>query len=111
MDAEFYCADAVPGNGWPEANTLRALERARETKALAAADADQLIENYRQLPAAGADFTPLEFRGRNRFCRTRLRRITAFPCAVVSRLPEAFRAALAKWRQAIREVYSKVFQP
>ncbi len=47
MDAEFIAQALCLENGWQEANTLRALERARDAGVLP--DADKLIENYRQL--------------------------------------------------------------
>ena len=49
MDAEFIAQASCIENGWQEANTLRALECARDAGALNKADAEKLIENYRQL--------------------------------------------------------------
>lgn len=49
IDAEFVAQALCLANGWQEANTLRALQLAREKRALAGTDANLLIENYRQL--------------------------------------------------------------
>src|SRR6185503_2078022 len=49
IDAEFIAQTLCLAHGWHEANTLRALERARDERALPRPDADCLIENYRQL--------------------------------------------------------------
>jgi len=49
MDAEFLAQTFCLAHGWQEANTLRALLRAQESRALAGRDAAQLIDNYRQL--------------------------------------------------------------
>ena len=47
MDAEFIAQALCLENGWQEANTLRALERAREAGSLP--DAEKLLDNYRKL--------------------------------------------------------------
>lgn len=48
-DAEFLAQSFCLARGWHEPNTLRALERARQSGALPAKDANTLIANYRQL--------------------------------------------------------------
>jgi glutamate-ammonia-ligase adenylyltransferase len=49
MDAEFIAQTLCLAHGWREPNTLRALEHARQTAALPAAAAGELITNYRRL--------------------------------------------------------------
>jgi glutamate-ammonia-ligase adenylyltransferase len=110
MDAEFIAQTLCLENGWREANTLRALERARETGTLAAGDAVKLIENYRQLRQLERILRRWSFEGETvlpddpaPYYRVSVR------CGFST--PEAFREALAQWRHAIREVYLKFFQP
>jgi glutamate-ammonia-ligase adenylyltransferase len=106
MDAEFIAQALCLENGWHEANTLRALERGRESGALP--DAGKLLENYRQLRRLEGILRRWSYEGETvlpvdpaPYYRVSMR------CGVES--PEAFRAALAKWRAAVREVYLKVF--
>jgi glutamate-ammonia-ligase adenylyltransferase len=106
MDAEFIAQVLCLEFGWHEPNTLRALERAREKEALP--DAISLIENYRQLRRVEAILRRWSDEGETAlpddapaFYRVSIR------CGFYS--PEQFRTALAKWRQAIRKVYDKVF--
>ncbi len=104
MDAEFIAQTLGMENGWHEPNTLRALERAQEILP----DAGKLIENYRQLRRVEAILRRWSDEGETvlpddapAFYRVSVR------CGFDS--PETFRAALAKWRRGIREVYRKVF--
>jgi [glutamine synthetase] adenylyltransferase / [glutamine synthetase]-adenylyl-L-tyrosine phosphorylase len=106
MDAEFIAQTLCLENGWHEPNTLHALERARKDKILP--EAEKLIENYRQLRRVEAILRRWSDEGETvlpddapAFYRVSVR------CGFDA--PEKFRAALAKWRQAIRNVYSKVF--
>lgn len=106
MDCEFIAQTLCLEHGWHEPGTLRALERARENKVLP--DADKLIENYAQLRRVEAILRRWSDEGEAvlpddapAFYRVSVR------CGFDS--PEAFRAALAKWRKGIRTVYSKVF--
>lgn len=106
MDAEFIAQALCLENGWHEPNTLRALERGRENKILP--DAEKLIENYRQLRRVEAILRRWSDEGETvlpddapAFYRVSVR------CGFDT--PEAFRTALAQWRQAIRDVYRKVF--
>jgi glutamate-ammonia-ligase adenylyltransferase len=108
MDAEFVAQVLCMENGWQEANTLRALERAREARALPGAD--QLIENYRQLRRVEGILRRWSYEGETvlpddpaPYYRVAVR--CGFSC------PEAFRQTLATWRKAIREVYLKFFLP
>jgi glutamate-ammonia-ligase adenylyltransferase len=106
MDAEFIAQALCLENGWQEANTLRALERAREAGALP--DAEKLLDNYRKLRRVEGILRRWSYEGETvlpddpaPYYRVSVR------CGFST--PEEFRKALAKWRQAIREVYRKVF--
>jgi glutamate-ammonia-ligase adenylyltransferase len=105
IDAEFIAQVLCLENGWHEPNTLRALERGRESKTLP--QAEKLIANYRRLRRVEAILRRWSDEGETvlpedapAFYRVSVR------CGFDS--PEAFRAALAKWRRAIREVYDAV---
>jgi glutamine synthetase adenylyltransferase len=106
VDAEFVAQALCLENGWQEANTLRVLERGRETGVLP--DADKLITNYRQLRRVEGILRRWSYEGETvlpddpaPFCRVSVR------CGFAT--PQAFRDALASCRRAIREVYQKVF--
>jgi glutamine synthetase adenylyltransferase len=106
MDAEFIAQALCMKNGWHDPNTLRGLERAHDNKMLP--DAEKFIETYRQLRRVEAILRRWSDEGEAvlpddeaAFYRVSVR------CGFDS--PEAFRAALAKWRQEIRKVYRKVF--
>lgn len=49
VDAEFIAQTLAMELGWAEPNTLRALTRARDEAALPRAEAEALLENYREL--------------------------------------------------------------
>jgi [glutamine synthetase] adenylyltransferase / [glutamine synthetase]-adenylyl-L-tyrosine phosphorylase len=107
MDAEFIAQTLSLANGWQEANTLRALLRARQTGALETKDADALIENYRQLRRVEGILRRWSFEGETvlpdeaaPFYRVAVR------CGFAT--PEDFRRALKMYRQTIRAVYDKV---
>jgi glutamate-ammonia-ligase adenylyltransferase len=106
MDAEFIAQALCLENGWQEANTLRALERAREAGVLP--DAEKLLDNYRKLRRVEGILRRWSYAGETvlpddgaAFYRVSVR------CGFST--PEEFSKALAKWRKAIREVYEKVF--
>jgi glutamate-ammonia-ligase adenylyltransferase len=108
MDAEFIAQAMCLEHGWREPNTLVALQRIRGDKVLPAADADKLLDNYRQLRRLESILRRWSFEGEvvlpadpAPYYRVSVR------CGFDS--PEAFRDALARWRKAIREVYLKVF--
>lgn len=108
MDAEFIAQALCLDHGWQEANTLRALERGRADAVLP--EAEKLIENYRQLRRLEGILRRWSYEGETvlpddpaPYYRVSVR------CGFAT--PDAFRAALAGWRCAIREVYLKVFQP
>jgi glutamate-ammonia-ligase adenylyltransferase len=107
MDAEFIAQTLCLDNGWQEANTLHALERGRAAGVLP--EADQLIENYRQLRRLEGILRRWSYEGETvlpddpaPYYRVSVR------CGFGT--PDDFREALADWRCAIREVYLKVFQ-
>jgi glutamate-ammonia-ligase adenylyltransferase len=108
VDAEFVAQALCLEHGWQEANTLRALERGRESGALP--DADKLIANYRQLRRVEGILRRWSYEGETvlpddpaPFYRVSVR------CGFET--PQAFQDALAEWRRAIRQVYSKMFPP
>jgi glutamate-ammonia-ligase adenylyltransferase len=127
MDAEFIAQALCLENGWQEANTLHALERARaavgvqsldcvtakgtlkrELQPLTRGDFEKLLENYRRLRRVEGILRRWSYEGETvlpdeeaAFYRVSVR------CGFST--PEEFGKALAKWRKAIREVYKEVF--
>jgi glutamate-ammonia-ligase adenylyltransferase len=107
MDAEFIAQALALEQGWQEANTLRVLEQGRKAGVLPGAD--RLIRNYRQLRRLEGILRRWSYEGETvlpddpaPYYRVAVR------CGFTT--PEAFRAALAGWRRAIREVYLGVFE-
>jgi glutamate-ammonia-ligase adenylyltransferase len=107
IDAEFIAQTLCLEHGWREPNTLRALERARKEGVLSERDAKILIENYRALRRVEAILRRWSYEGETvlpsepaPFYRVSVR------CSFDS--PEAFREALATWRQNIRAIYNKI---
>lgn len=107
IDAEFIAQVLCLANGWNQPNTLRALERGRETQALAESDAAVLIENYCKLRRIEGILRRWSFAG-----ETLLPDEPAPLCRVAVRCGFAngddFMNALAGWRKAIRGVYLKL---
>jgi len=109
MDAEFIAQTLCLANGWQEANTLKALERARAAKVLPNDDAESLIENYRKLrriegilrrwSLEGETLLPVDPAPLNR---------VAIRCGF--RTAQAFMKAVGDYRKAIRGVYLKLFE-
>jgi glutamate-ammonia-ligase adenylyltransferase len=106
MDAEFIAQTLCLENGWQEANTLRALERGRDAGVLP--NADKLLESYRHLRRVEGILRRWSYEGEvvlpddpAPYYRVSVR------CGFLK--PEEFKRALAKWRQAIRAAYAKVF--
>jgi glutamate-ammonia-ligase adenylyltransferase len=106
MDAEFIAQTLCLENGWQEANTMRALERGRDTGVLS--EAAKLIENYRQLRRLEGILRRWSYEGETvlpdepePYYRVSVR------CGFGT--PEEFQEALAGWRKAVREVYQRVF--
>jgi glutamine synthetase adenylyltransferase len=107
VDSEFIAQALCLENGWLQANTLCALERAREAGVLP--DPDKLLDNYRKLRCVVGILRRWSYEGETvlpddpaPYYRVSVR------CGFAT--PEAFRKAVAGWRQAIREVYAKVFK-
>ncbi len=107
MDAEFIAQALCLEHGWQEPSTLKALERAKVTGQLPLAD--QLIANYRWLRRVEGILRRWSYEGETMlpddpapFYRVAIR------CGFDG--SEAFRAALAGYREKIREVYLKVFR-
>jgi glutamate-ammonia-ligase adenylyltransferase len=108
VDAEFIAQTLCLAHGWHEPNTLRALQRARDAGALPRGDADLLIENYRPLRRIEGILRRWSFEGETElpvdpapFYRVSVR------CGFAT--PKAFADAVAGYRRAIRQVYTKVF--
>lgn len=106
VDAEFIAQTLCLENGWHEPNTLRALERGRGVGGFS--EADKLLENYRQLRRVEGILRRWSYEGETElpdepeaFYRVAVR------CGFST--PETFRAELAGWRQAVREVYAGYF--
>ena len=109
MDAEFIAQTLCLANGWQEANTLKALERARAAKVLPNDDAESLIENYRKLrriegilrrwSLEGETLLPVDPAPLNR---------VAIRCGF--RTAQAFMKAVEDYRKGIRNVYLKLFE-
>src|SRR5262249_37171094 len=106
MDAEFVAQTLCLENGWQEANTLRALERGQVTGTLP--EAEKLIANYRRLRRVEGILRRWSYEGEivlpddpAPFYRVSVR--CGFPSS------EAFRAAVASWRAAIRDVFTILF--
>jgi glutamate-ammonia-ligase adenylyltransferase len=104
MDAEFIAQALCLENGWREANTLRALERARNAGVLP--NADQLIDSYRRLRRVEGILRRWSYEGETvlpedaeAFYRVSVR------CGFAT--PDAFRQAMGEWRREIRQAYSK----
>jgi [glutamine synthetase] adenylyltransferase / [glutamine synthetase]-adenylyl-L-tyrosine phosphorylase len=107
IDAEFIAQALCLEHGWQEPNTVRVLERARDTKAIDPAQAASLIENYGKLRRVEAILRRWSYEGETvlpadpaPFYRVSVR--CGFPT------PEAFRQSVLGYRKAIREVYVKV---
>ena len=108
IDAEFIAQMFCLEHGWPEGNTLRALERARSTKGLSASLAGPLIENYGHLRRVEAILRRWSFVG-----ETLLPDDDAALYRVGVRCGSGnaadFMNAIGQYRRAIRAVYKKVF--
>jgi [glutamine synthetase] adenylyltransferase / [glutamine synthetase]-adenylyl-L-tyrosine phosphorylase len=107
MDAEFIAQTLCLEHGWHEPNSLRALERGRDAGVLP--DAEKLLANYRQLRRVEGILRRWSYEGEvvlpdesEPYFRVSVR------CGFET--SEAFRAALAGWRMAIRAAYLKYFR-
>jgi glutamine synthetase adenylyltransferase len=95
--------------GWQEANTLRALERAREERLLPAAEAEQLLENYRWLRRVEGILRRWSFVGETVMPEdpAPLYRV-AVRCGFQT--VESFQEAVTRCRSVIREAYRFIFR-
>jgi glutamate-ammonia-ligase adenylyltransferase len=107
MDAEFIAQALCLEHGWQEPHTLRGLERGRDAGVLP--DAEKLLENYRQLRRLEGILRRWSYEGETvlpddpaPYYRVSVR------CGFAT--ADEFRAALAGWRNAIREVYLRFFE-
>jgi len=109
MDAEFVAQTLCLANGWQEANTLRALEFARDKRTLAETDASLLIENYRQLRRIEGILRRWSFAGETVLPDdpAPLYRV-AVRCGLAD--ADSFMKAVTAYRAAIRSIYNKVFE-
>lgn len=107
IDAEFIAQTLAMAHGWHEANTLRSLMQARERKALSAAQADRLIDNYRKLRRAEAILRRWSYAGETVLPDdpAPLYRV-AVRCGFTS--ADHFIKAVGEYRAAIRSVYTEV---
>jgi len=105
MDVEFIAQILCLEQGWQEANTLLALQRGREAGAWPRPG--ELIQNYQCLRHVEGILRRWSYEGETvlpddpaPYYRVAIR--CGFPT------PEAFRQAVASWREMIREMYLKV---
>jgi len=105
MDAEFVAQALCLEHGWQEANTLRALEKARQAHAFP--KADSLIENYRRLRRVEGILRRWSYEGETLLPDTSAPYYrVSVRCGFAS--PQAFQRALEQWRKGVRQVYEKV---
>ena len=107
MDVEFIAQVLCLENGWQEANTLAALEHARDGGSRGWLD--DLIPAYRQLRRVEGILRRWSYEGETvlpddpaPFYRVSIR------CGFSG--PDDFRAALAEWRRKIRQGYRSFFE-
>lgn len=107
IDAEFIAQAFSLAHGWPEPNTLHALQRAEREGDLKPRQARELIENYRKLRRVEAILRRWSYAGETvlpddpaPMYRVSVR------CGFKS--AEEFMRALAGWRKAIRAVYQEI---
>jgi glutamate-ammonia-ligase adenylyltransferase len=106
MDAEFIAQSLCLEHGWPEPNTLRALERGRAAHVLSSAD--KLMKEYRFLRRVEGILRRWSYEGES------VLPDDPAACLRVSvrcgfGTSEAFRNAIAQCRRAIRAVYLEAF--
>ncbi len=109
MDAEFIAQTLCLGRGWQEANTLRALQRARDAGVLPRKESDELIDSYRKLRRVEGILRRWSFEGETvlpdeeaPFYRVSVR------CGFKS--SEEFAEAIATYRSKIRNSYKMVLK-
>jgi glutamate-ammonia-ligase adenylyltransferase len=107
IDAEFLAQVLCMANGWHEPNTLRALERARDTHVIPESDAAVLLENYRRLRRIEGILRRWSFEGETLLPDdpAPLYRV-AVRCGFSN--ADDFTNAVAGCRRVIRDVYLKL---
>jgi glutamate-ammonia-ligase adenylyltransferase len=110
IDAEFIAQSLSMSNGWQEPNTLKALHLVREGKTLSTADADDLIENYRQLRRIEGVLRRWSFEGEAVLPDEPA---PLYRVAVRCGYPDAdtFMSAVGAWRAGIRRAFVKALAP
>jgi glutamate-ammonia-ligase adenylyltransferase len=108
VDAEFIAQALALAHGWQEANTLRALERAREKGLLPAENADAFLDHYRWLRRVEGILRRWSFVGETVMPDdpAPMYRV-AVRCGFQS--IAAFQEAVARCRTSIRQVYNSLF--
>jgi glutamate-ammonia-ligase adenylyltransferase len=107
VDAEFVAQALCLAQGWHEPNTLAALERGQQAHVLP--EADDLIVNYLRLRRVEGILRRWSYEGETVLpTEAEPYRRVSVRCGFTS--PEAFRAALAEYRQAIRQAYAAWLQ-
>ena len=109
VDAEFIAQTLCLAHGWQEPNTLRALERARESGFLPPAAADAFLNHYTWLRRVEGILRRWSFVGETVMPDdpAPLYRV-AVRCGFQS--VESFQEAVARCRASIREVYLAIFR-
>ncbi|MBI3853349.1 MAG: bifunctional [glutamate--ammonia ligase]-adenylyl-L-tyrosine phosphorylase/[glutamate--ammonia-ligase] adenylyltransferase [Verrucomicrobia bacterium] len=108
MDAEFIAQTLCLAHGWQEANTLSALRKAGDVSVLNSCDAEKIAENYRLLRRVEGILRRWSYEGETVLPTDGA---ALYRVAVRCGFPNArhLMNAIAKYRQAIREVYLIVF--
>ncbi len=108
IDAEFIAQTLALQHGWPEPNTLRALQRGLESGALPRAQGEKLIENYRELRRIEGILRRWSFEGETALPAdpAPLYRV-ALRCGFSS--SEEFLESVGRYRAALRESYRTIF--
>jgi glutamate-ammonia-ligase adenylyltransferase len=110
MDAEFIAQCLCLEHGWQEPNTLKALEKARDTQALPREKAVELIENYRHLLRIECILRRWSYEGESELPADPAPQYrVAIRCGFSS--AQALLEAMAGYRKAIRRVHEAFFTP
>ncbi len=110
MDAEFIAQCLCLEHGWQEPNTLKALEKARDTQAMPREQAIELIENYRHLLRIECILRRWSYEGESELPADPAPQYrVAIRCGFSS--AQALLDAMAGYRKAIRRVHEAFFAP
>jgi glutamate-ammonia-ligase adenylyltransferase len=108
MDAEFIAQTLCLEHGWQEPNTLKALEKARDTQAIPREQSVELIENYRHLLRIECVLRRWSYEGESELPVDPAPQYrVAIRCGFSS--AQALLDAMAGCRKAIRRVYDAFF--